>query len=187
MPLVLPSLPETAERLCRRLDAPLRLKVHLQLVHECALKILEWLEEHFPRTDVDASAVLFGAATHDLGKTLHPDELWHGGSRHQDDGPALLESLGVEPALARFARTHSQWDDSMPLEDLLVALSDKAWKGRRIERLEMEIAKRLAKDNDIELWDAVRQLDVFLEKTGSGADERLALQRSSWNWGGSQA
>jgi hypothetical protein len=151
------------------------------------LKILEWLQEHFPRTSVDASAVLFGAATHDLGKTLHPDELWQGGSRHQDDGPALLESLGVEPSLTRFARTHSQWDESMPLEDLVIALSDKAWKGRRIERLEIEIATRLAKDNSIELWDAVHQLDMFLEEIGSGADERLALQRSSWNWGGSKS
>jgi|LakMenEpi03Aug12_release.lakeMendotaPanAssembly.Ray.scaffolds.fasta_scaffold21996_7 hypothetical protein len=187
MPLVLPPLPEAAERLCRRLDAPPRLKVHLQLVHACALKILEWLEEHFPGTDIDAIAVLFGAATHDLGKTLYPDELWQGGSRHQDDGPALLESLGVEPSLARFARTHSQWDESMPLEDLVIALSDKAWKGRRIERLEIEIATRLAKDNSIELWDAVHQLDMFLEEIGSGADERLALQRSSWNWGGSKS
>lgn len=58
MPLVLPPLPEAAERLCRHLDAPLRLKVHLQLVHECALKILDWLSEHFPRTNVDAPAVL---------------------------------------------------------------------------------------------------------------------------------
>jgi hypothetical protein len=66
-------------------------------------------------------------------------------------------------------------------------LSDKAWKGRRIERLEIEIATRLAKDNSIELWDAVHQLDMFLEEIGSGADERLALQRSSWNWGGSKS
>jgi len=187
MPLVLPPLPEAAERLCRHLDAPLRLKVHLQLVHECALKILEWLSKHFPGTDVDARAVLFGAATHDLGKTLHPDELWHGGSRHQDDGPALLESLGVEPALARFARTHSQWDESMPVEDLLIALSDKAWKGRRNEQLEMEIIRRLAKDNGTDLWDAVRQFEDLLEKIGAGADERLALQRSSWNSGGSRS
>lgn len=72
MPLVLPPLPETARRLCRGLDAPLRLEVHLQLVHECAVRILEWLHEHFPRTTVDAPAVLFGAATHDLGKARLP-------------------------------------------------------------------------------------------------------------------
>jgi len=74
----------------------------------------------------------------------------------------------------------------MPLEDLLIALSDKAWKGRRNEPLESEIAKRLSTDNGTELWDAVARLDDLLEGVGAGAEERLALQRNSWNSGRSR-
>jgi len=181
MPFKPPPLPPEAQELCRRLKAHPRLVVHLQLVHECAVRLLDWLEASFPKTQIDGDLVRFGAATHDLGKTLHPEELGAGGTLHQEDGPGFLESLGVDPMRARFAKTHSQWDLEMPLEDLIVALADKVWKGRRIEALEHEIARRLAADHSLPAWDTYRQLDDFLNEIAKGADERIDCQRAAWS------
>ena len=51
--------------------------------------------------------MLFGAATHDIGKTPHPAELSGPGSAHEEAGRELLLSLGGSPRLARFAATHA--------------------------------------------------------------------------------
>ena len=45
----------------------------------------------WPVLSVDHEAVLYGAATHDIGKVLHPNELDGPGNEHEKDGPALLE------------------------------------------------------------------------------------------------
>jgi hypothetical protein len=124
MKLELPSLPPAAQDLCQQLNAPPLLVVHLQLFHEAARKIVLGLKKEFPGFVLDEPAILFGAATHDLGKTLHPEEIGASGEKHQEDGPALLISKGVDPRLARFALTHSQWDDTMSVEDFVVALAD---------------------------------------------------------------
>ncbi|MEO3872455.1 hypothetical protein ABGB18_26885 [Nonomuraea sp. B12E4] len=63
-----PPLPRRAEELLRELDAPPRLAAHLRAVHDAALDLLSWLADHHPEVAVDREAVLFGAATHDIGK-----------------------------------------------------------------------------------------------------------------------
>jgi len=174
----LQPLPPTAQDLCQQLNAPPRLVVHLQLVHEAARKIVVGLKKEFPGFAFDEPAILFGAATHDLGKTLYPEELWSSGEKHQEDGPALLISNGVDPRLARFALTHSQWDDTMAVEDLVVALADKVWKGRGLPDLEAVLAKRIAGKTGLPEWQIFSQLDEILGEIAEGADERLAYQRS---------
>src|SRR5262245_33566156 len=129
-------LPDEAKRLCQALNAPERLIRHLTLVHHVAGALLESVAVEFPDLQVDAAAVAFGAATHDLGKVLHPNELTAPGRLHEQDGPPLLERHGVPPNLARFARTHGTWQsEPVEREDLLVALADKIWKGQRDEAL----------------------------------------------------
>jgi hypothetical protein len=178
MTLELPSLPPAAQDLCKQLNAPPLLVVHLQLVHEAARKIVSGLKKEFPGLVLDEPAILFGAATHDLGKTLHPEELRASGEKHQEDGPGLLVSKGVDPRLARFALTHSQWDETMAIEDFVVALADKVWKGRGLPDLEAVLAKKIAGQTGLQEWQVFSQLDDILGGIAEGADERLAYQRS---------
>jgi hypothetical protein len=81
----------------------------------------------------DRAAVLFGAATHDIGKIVHVAELSGPGSRHEAEGQQLLLAAGVEPRLARFAATHASWHPGIETEDLLVSLADKVWKAKRVD------------------------------------------------------
>ena len=178
MTLELPPLPPTAQDLCLQLNAPPRLVVHLQLVHEAAGKIVLGLQKAFPGFVLDEPAIFFGAATHDLGKTLYPEELWASGKKHQEDGPALLISNGVDPSLARFALTHSQCDDTLSVEDFVVALADTVWKGKRLPDLEALVVKRIAGQTEVPEWRVFSRLDEILGEIAEGADERLAYQRS---------
>lgn len=178
MPDRVRPMPTLAQELCELLDAPPRLVAHLTVVHDAASEIIEGLAERFPGLDVDSEAVLFGAATHDLGKVLHPKELTGPGNRHEEDGPRLLEQHGIDPRLARFARTHGAWSqDELPLEDLLVALADCVWKGQRLEPLEEKVVGRIAERTGKEPWEVFEKLDSLLEQVASRGDERLAWQR----------
>jgi hypothetical protein len=178
MMLELPPLPPAAQDLCQQLNAPPRLVVHLQLVHEAAEKLIDGLKKAFPGITLDEPAILFGAATHDLGKTMHPEELEASGEKHQEKGPALLISKGVEPRLARFAVTHGRWDDTMSVEDFVVALADEVWKGSRFPDLEALLVKRIAGQTGVPEWQVFSRLDEILGEIAEGADGRLAYQRS---------
>jgi hypothetical protein len=130
--------------------------------------------------EFDAEAVLFGAATHDLGKVLHPGELTGPGNLHERDGSALLERNNVSLELARFATTHASWSrKSLSLDDLLVALADCVWKGQRLEALEAQVIVKIAEMSGMEAWEVFDKLDELLEKIAAHGEERLAWQRES--------
>lgn len=171
-------LPDVARLLCEALAAPPRLVAHLTLVHDAAFHLVGAVRDHFPGLDVDRNAVLFGAATHDLGKVLHPGELSGPGGRHEEDGPPLLERHGVPADLARFAASHGARGraDRLDVEDLLVALADSTWRGRRNEEVEARLAERLAERTGADPWAAFLALDTVVERACVGAEERLAWQ-----------
>jgi hypothetical protein len=170
-------LPPKAQELCQRLAAPPRLIQHLTLVHDVAVTLTQRLHQQYPTLQVDAQAVAFGAATHDLGKTLHPNELSGPGDSHELDGPSLLENHGVPPELARFARTHGRGRyEGVTIEDLLVALADTVWKGKRSEELELRIIKAIALIAHTEEWKVFEMLDQILTDLASKAEQRLARQ-----------
>ncbi|WP_067824056.1 HD domain-containing protein [Actinomadura kijaniata] len=172
-------LPDRAARLLADTGAPPRLRAHLRLVHDVARVLVAWTAEHHPAAGVDAEAVLFGAATHDIGKALHPAELSGPGSAHEEAGYALLRSRGVEERLARFARTHADWDaPGTGLDDLLVSLADKVWKAKRVPGLEDRVVDRLAAASGRERWEVFMELDDLLDRVAAGADERLAFQNA---------
>jgi len=178
MPFNPRPLPPAVRVLCEKVSAPPRLIAHLTLVHDAAAEIVDRVRHRFPQLVCDFDAVLFGAATHDLGKVLHLDELTRPGRRHEADGPRLLEQNGVPPELARFARTHGAWSqERLPLEDLLVALADTAWKGQRLEDLEAKVIDRIAEEIGAERWEIFGQLDGLLEEVASRSDARLAWQQ----------
>ncbi|WP_149827939.1 phosphohydrolase [Streptomyces tailanensis] len=93
-------LPERAVELLRVLAAPPRLVAHLRLVHDVAYELADWMEQRYPELSFDRAAVLFGAATHDIGKTAYVGELSGPGSAHEEAGRRLLLEHGVAPEWA---------------------------------------------------------------------------------------
>jgi hypothetical protein len=172
-------LPAEAERLLRELGAPPRLAAHLRLVHDVAYRLTDWLVRQHPVLTFDRAAVLFGAATHDIGKVVHGEELSGPGSAHEPAGYALLRDHGVPERLARFARTHASWTEpDVSIEDLLVSLADKVWKAKRVTDLESLVVDRLAAASGTERWQVFMALDDVLDGLAADADRRLAYQAS---------
>lgn len=171
-------LPPDAAHFCTELAAPPLLIRHLVLVHAAAVELLDGLTANFPQLDIDRDAVCFGAAVHDLGKIQHPEELTSPGNRHEKDGPGLLIQHGVSPKRARFARTHGRWRDTDGLEDLIVALADNIWCGRRVGELETRIVGVLAKNLGLEEWRVWDRLDSICDEIASRGEDRLVWQRS---------
>ncbi|MFG1642271.1 HD domain-containing protein [Amycolatopsis sp. NPDC049252] len=172
----LAPLPPRARALLESLGAPPRLAAHLRAVHDVAVTLTGWAGS---RAEFDRPAVLFGAATHDIGKIRHPEELSGPGSAHERAGYELLLSQGVEEASARFARTHGSWGaDDVTLEDLLVSLADKVWKAKRVPDLEQRVTEHLAAVGGEPVWQVFMALDDVLDGIAAGADARLAFQAS---------
>lgn len=173
------ELPAIVHELLAAFSAPPRLVAHLYLVHDVAASTLDEIQTSFPGIAIDAEAMLFGAATHDIGKALHPDELDAPGKEHELAGEARLLEWPLPPRLARFARTHGLSVDSPELgvEDLLVITADKVWKGKRVAQLEERLASILAELGELEFWSCWQALDGLLEAMAQGADERLSWQQ----------
>lgn len=172
-------LPEPVAELLRSLDCPPRLAAHLRAVHDVARQVVGWVEQHCPAVEFDREAVLFGAAAHDVGKTIHVDELSGTGSAHEEAGRDLLLARGFAPELARFAGTHASWAAAgIGFEDLMVSLADKVWKNKRVAALEDLVVARLAGASGREVWEEFMALDELLTRIGDGADRRLAFQAS---------
>ncbi|MFJ2932922.1 HD domain-containing protein [Streptomyces sp. NPDC087219] len=170
-------LPPPVAELLQSLGAPPRLAAHLRAVHDVAVHLVDWLERHRPGLDVNRAAVLFGAATHDIGKTVHVAELSGPGSAHEEAGRELLLAHGFSPDLARFAGTHASWTaPDVTLDDLLVSTADKVWKNKRVPELEDLVLTRLTRASGRERWEEYLALDDLLGRIGDGADHRLAFQ-----------
>ncbi|MEW2049331.1 HD domain-containing protein [Streptomyces sp. NPDC005476] len=177
-PPLLP-LPDRVAELVSEMACPPRLAAHLRAVHDAAHQLIDWTERHCPALHFDREAVLFGAATHDIGKSVHVSELSGPGAAHEEAGRTLLLGRGVSPELARFAATHASWrEPGIGLEDLLVSLADKIWKNKRVPDLEDLIVARLAEATGGAAWEEFIALDEVLSHIGDTADERLAFQAS---------
>lgn len=101
------ATPDDAYRFLQGLGAPDRLILHSQLVCEVAEKITEQISRL--GIIINKRLVLLGAALHDAGKILHPEELDDAGSRHEEAGGSLLVKYGIAPDIARCCRSHGQW------------------------------------------------------------------------------
>lgn len=120
-----------------------------------------------------------GAALHDIGKTVHPEELIRPGHAHEVAGETLLRERGFPVALARIARTHRQWADELAPqpEDWLVGLADTWWRGKRDERLEAAVCRWIAEQTQTAQWQVFTALDNIAAGITARADARLAWQR----------
>jgi len=173
-------LPADALRILQQVSAPPRLLAHLILVHDAACTLIDRISAEFPAAHLNPDLVLFGAAVHDIGKTVHPEELTQSGEhKHQRAGLELLQSLGIPNERARFAWTHGNWNgEQITLEDLIVALADKSWKGKRVDELETRTAEFLSIVTGRTPWDCYARLDEILQELSQHADNKLAWQAS---------
>lgn len=172
-------LPASAAEVLAAVRAPARLTAHLRLVHDVAARLVARLASACPALAVDRPAVLFGAAVHDIGKAVHVGELSGAGSAHEGAGYELLLRHGVPDDLARFARTHGAWRaGDLTIEDLLVSLADKIWKGRREADLERLVVDLLAVAGGQQPWEAYLILDDILDDLAADAPARIAYQAS---------
>jgi len=170
-------LPSVAAELLEALDAPPRLAAHLRAVHHVAHQVTERLAPYGLATD--RTAVLFGAATHDIGKVRHIEELTGPGRAHEPAGQKILLQYGVPAELARFAATHGSWrEPARTVEDLLVSVADTVWKGERVTALEQRLLDHLVATTGLDEWDAFLRLDDVLAQAAADADRLLAFQFS---------
>lgn len=170
------KLPPEVIALLTRYAAPPGLIAHLIIVHDVASTLIQQIDMLWPQLDYDREAVLIGAATHDIGKVIYPNELTGPGTQHEEIGPQLLQDSGFSPDRARFARTHGQWSQEAALEDLLVTFADKIWKGKRDEALEQELAQQIARQSQKEAWEVYMELDDMANGIAEDADERIVWQ-----------
>jgi len=175
-----PALPTLtvpdAFALLNRLGAPPRLLTHLRLVGEAADALIPNIQG--VGVPLDAEFVRLGVAVHDAGKILHPGELDGYGSDHEPDGERLLIEHGVEPRFARCCLSHARWAEMhCSLEELLVALADKLWKGVRHAELERRVIEAAAQEAGREFWDLFVDLDTGFEEIAAGGAERLERSR----------
>lgn len=169
-------LPRQVVDLLTELGAPPRLVAHLLLVHQVAVELSQAMARTWPDVSYDQQAVLLGAATHDIGKATYRHELERPGHQHEDAGVTFLLQHGFPPQQARFARTHAQWrdDPTTTIEDLLVALADTIWKGKRDKELEDAFVQHVAHLNGEEPWAVYLALDDIVRSITRDADARLA-------------
>jgi putative nucleotidyltransferase with HDIG domain len=168
-------LPPVVVEFLRDLDASPRLLAHLVLVHDVAARLLEALTETWPQLPIDAGAVLLGAATHDIGKVRVPEELIGPGTTHAVLGQQLLEEHGFPTELARYARTHETWAEEPDVtpEDLLVALSDYLWRGKRDAALEGAVTSSIADAVNAAPWAVFLDFDDIATELAQDAPRRL--------------
>ncbi len=154
------------------LGATPRLITHLKLVVEAAEEILSFMAT-YPLT-IDADFVRRGAAIHDAGKIEYKNELNEPGNKHELAGEQLLLGLGWDPKLARCCRSHAQYTTmECSIEELLIALADKLWKGKRESDLETDIIDRVATMMAKDRWDIFIDFDYCFEAIASRGVERL--------------
>ncbi len=153
---------QEAHNLLLRMGAPQSLVTHVRLVSEAAELLLAQLQRlGIPH---DADFVRVAVVLHDSGKILHPEELDGGGDEHERAGEMLLRAQGVDPALARCCISHAQWAQMQcSLEELIVALADTLWKGKRNATLEKRVIEMISERLGLAFWDLFIELDNNFE------------------------
>lgn len=153
--------------------APARLVRHVELVGEAAESILAAFAGH--SVPIDAEFVRAAVVLHDIGKTTCPEELAAPGANHEAAGFQLLLEHGVTPSLARVCLTHAAWHtEDASLEERIVALADKLWKGSRVAELETLVIDGVADRLGVDRWTIFVELDSVFEEIASHGDDRLA-------------
>ena len=171
------EIPDNILKILNDCNCPGLLIRHLILVYNTGMVLTEKIKYEFPDLKILDNEIQFGLATHDIGKSIKKNELKESGKEHEQIGYELLIDYGVNKNLARFTITHSDWkSENINIEDLIVSLSDKIWKGQRIDELEEELIRRISISQNIDYWVVYSKLDCIISEIIIGADERLNWQ-----------
>ncbi len=169
---------EDAFEFLDRIGAPEHLKTHVALVGEAADLLIKKCQDL--GLSLDYEFVQTGVVIHDVGKIVHSDEMSGPGSRHEPEGERILLENGASSRLARVCMSHARWKEmECSIEELLIALADKLWKGKRVESLEMEVIDRIAALLKVGRWDVFPELDQKFEEIAAGGHKRLQRSVSS--------
>ncbi|MDR4505192.1 MAG: HD domain-containing protein [Candidatus Scalindua sp.] len=172
------TTPAEALKLLSNLGAPPRLIAHLKLVGEAAEELIDLLKKL--NLNLDYQFIKIGTALHDAGKTVHQSELSEKGNLHEPEGEKLLLENNIPPSLARVCQSHARYNEmECTLEELVIALSDKLWKGERVESLEQIIIEKIANKSGADKWDIYIKLDSCFENIARKGDDRLRRQLES--------
>lgn len=168
----MPNSRKEAYDLLQKLGAPEHLKTHVTLVGEAADLLIDALREL--GVELDFEFIRTGVALHDIGKIIHTSEMTGPGSEHEPEGEKILINNNASPKLARVCMSHARWDKmECSFEELVIALSDKLWKGKRVDSLELDIVDKAANILQKERWDIFPELDLKFEEIATGGHERL--------------
>lgn len=163
---------QQAYQLLNRLGASDRLLAHALLVTEVAEMIVAYVQER--GFELDSDLIYLGAAVHDAGKIIHPNELNEPGNNHEPAGQKLLLEHGVQENVARCCMSHARYNEmEVCIEELVVALADKLWKGKRVPELEEMIITIVTRSLGKDQWDLFSELDICFEKIAAQGDWRL--------------
>lgn len=177
--LGLQPLPDASASLLNQYNAPPRLIAHLIVAHHVAVLLVSALRRTWPALTFDPYRVQIGAAVHDIGKLRIQSELVSSGDAHEEAGYELLLEQGIDPQIARFARTHSTPSETaIEIEDLLVALADRCATDRRDGSLEDLTVRLLAARLGSPSWEVFSALDGILTEIHTRTPELLAWQSS---------
>jgi putative nucleotidyltransferase with HDIG domain len=177
--LGLSELPLRVVALLDSAQASARLVAHLLLVHATAVQLTKSMRATWPDLEFDGEAVLFGAATHDIGKARVVHELTSIGKHHEVVGHELLLEAGVDARWARFSRTHGLPVESQELsfEDVLVMAADTLWKGKRDEGIDERIVAFVSAQTGQPPWRVFASWDALATQLCEGSEGRLAWQQ----------
>lgn len=171
------ELPSEIKELLSQYEAPQRLERHLALVQTTASFIINRFRNQWPTLALNEKDILFGASTHDIGKCIITDELYKKGKLHEKEGFTLLKQHGYSDMQSRFTITHGDWTvDDLTIEDLIVCLADKVWKGKRVQELEEKITTIISELTKTDFWDVFVKLEMILEEVTIGSDDRITWQ-----------
>ncbi len=154
----------TTSTFLAQMNAPTHLVQHLTIVQETAQMLTQKLQDKLNITP-DVQLIRDGALLHDIGKILHPKELNNPGHLHEAAGQKLLLEHGFPQVLARVCISHAQWKTlQCSTEELIIALADKLWKGKRVQELEEIFTTHILSMTNLNHWDAWTLLDdIFMD------------------------
>ena len=140
---MIPASLQAARSLLVELGASSRLLRHVELVGEAGEQLL--LKAAELGVPLDAELVRVGIVLHDAGKIVVQRELDAPGVDHEPTGERLLLDHGASAEVARVCLSHARWASmSVKLEELVIALADKLWKGVRNPALEERVIDGMA-------------------------------------------
>ena len=156
----------------RDLDFPVRLIEHHRIVSEVTHALSEALNSIGLAIDSERAELM--ASIHDVGKSIVTDELSGVGSVHEELGVGVAESFGLPSSVSKICRSHnSQTTDGMDMEEIIVRLADKLWKGKRDFEFEQQAVSHFADYLGKDSWEVFMEADKIFEEVADSGHQRL--------------